>query len=124
MKKIGLGLLTLAVFAVLGTTGGYGKAEKSAGLFLTNAYAQAPAPTAAPAKKVVAKWIHVKGTITAIDEKALTFTLHEANAAAAITFKVNPEMIKKLTVGEKVVVGYKTMPCGKKYAVYVGRDIT
>jgi len=122
MKKFGLGLLALAVFAVMGTTGGC--AKKSAGLFITNAYAQAPVPTVAPAKKVEVKLATAKGTITAVDVKAGTFTLKEANAtanAAAVetTFKASTKLIKALKVGKNVVVGYKTLASGENEAVYV-----
>jgi len=100
--------MALAAVAVLGTA----------------AYAAvAPAPKAAPAKKVAVKLTTAKGTITVVDAKAGTFSLQEANAASEMTFMVSAKLAKALKVGENVVVSYKTMASGENHAVYVKKEV-
>jgi hypothetical protein len=107
MKKIGLLVMALAAVAVLGVA----------------AYAaEAPAPKAAPVKKAAVKLMTAKGAITVVDEKAGTFSLKEDKAvagAADMVFTAKPAVIKKITVGEKVTVGYNTLASGENHAVYV-----
>ena len=107
MKKIGLVVMALAAFAVLGVA----------------AYAAvAPAPKATPVKKVEVKLTTVKGTITVVDVKTESFSLKEANAAGEMTFKAPMKLVKELKVGENVEVGYKVLADGKNHAVYVKKE--
>ena len=113
MKKIGLFLMALAAVAVLG-----------AAVYA----AENPAPkAAAPAKKAAVKLLIAKGEITAVDEAAGTFTLNDEKAGT-MTFKVGVKLAKKITkkikVGEKVEVAYKTLPSGENHAVYVKKERT
>ena len=106
MKKFGLLITVLAAVVILGTA----------------AYAAvAPAPKTVPAKKAEVKLITVFGTITTVDKKTRTFTLKEANAAAEMTFKASAKLIKALTAGENVVVGYKKLASGENEAVVAGK---
>ena len=109
MKKLGLLVMALAAVAILGT-----------GVYA----AVAPAPKAAPAKKVEAKLMTAKGTITAIDKKAGTIRLKGEGAVVETTFMVSAKLAKALKVGKKVVVSYKTMASGENHAVYVNLEKT
>ena len=106
MKKLGLFVVALAAVAILGAA----------------AYAAStPAPKTAPVKKMEAKLMTAKGTITTVDVKAGTFNVKN-EAAAEMTFKASAKLLKVIKTGEMVTVGYKTLPSGENDAVYVKKE--
>lgn len=113
MKKLSMLVMALAAVAVLG-----------AAVYAADAPAPAPkAPKAASvAKAAPAKKVEAKGTITTIDATASTFNL-KGDAAAEMTFKASPKLLKGLKAGEVVTVGYKTLASGDNAAVYVKKEM-
>ena len=114
MKK-SLWFMMLVIFTVAVVASGYHKAQTGSDLFLTNAYAQAPAHKAVPAKK--AKLKIVKGEVTAIEDKALTVEIEKEGGP--ITFTTESKMLKGLEVVDKVMVTYETLPSGENRAIRI-----
>ena len=117
----------VVIFAITVVAGGYHKAGTGAGLFLTNAYAQAPAQKAVPAKKAnqkadsakKAKSKVVKGEITAIEDTTLTVEI--VKEGGSIAFTVEPKMLEGFEVVDKVMVTYETLSSGENKAVSIKR---
>ena len=114
MKK-SLWFMMLVIFTVAVVASGYHKAQTGAGLFLTNAYAQAPAHKIVPAKK--AKLKVVKGEVAAIEDKTLTVEIEKEGGP--ITFTTESKMLKGLEVVDKVMVTYEILPSGENRAVKI-----
>jgi hypothetical protein len=58
------------------------------------------------------------GQITAIDAKADTFTIRDAETNHAITFEATEKILKDLKINDRVMVGYKDVD-GKMKAIDV-----
>lgn len=58
------------------------------------------------------------GQITAIDAKADTFTIRDAETDHAITFEATEKILKDLKINDRVMVGYKD-DAGKMTAIDV-----
>lgn len=114
MKKILL-ILTAVIF-IVGVNAGF--CEKATP---TPAKPATPATPATPAKPET-KVLKEKGEITAIDEKANTFTIKKEDGST-ITLKIAPSKIKKIKVGEKVEVNYYKEKEGELKAISVKKAV-
>ena len=62
--------------------------------------------TAAWACSAVGPEAHV-GQVVAVDPRAGTFTLRDAETGRPITFRAGPELLRKVAVGRQVLVRYR-----------------